>query len=562
MELPVLYNLLFLLGLAFVLTALSDQLGIPHTLTLAVGGLIVGPAGIGLVSSSDSVKLLADIGLILLLFTVGLEFSFRRLFYLRWIALWGGSLQMGLSTLIGCAIWFLWKQSSFIEALAIGLLCSMSSTAIGLGLLVKGGEIEAPHGRLAFSILLAQDIALPLVLVLIRLLGFLSSQKSPSVSSLLFEVALIIGAGVLLFLLLRLLIHTLVRLLRLTTSREAFVLLGLTVGIGAALLSDSWNLSPALGAFLAGILFSDFQERYRLASVVEPFRDAFGSVFFFSVGLLIGTLPPLGWLIALSMVLFGAKLIATMLPARLLGYALRPALLSAILLASLGEFTLVGLHVGSELELFSSETQELLRGAFIGSVLLTGLLYQGFRRRIPQRPPSDSPLSEVPTEHVLIIGYGVTGATVHAVIKDASFPYAILELNPFTVTRLQAAGEPAFLGDCTDEKSLRRAGADRARAIVVAISDTLLLLQAVGLLRSLNPTAFIAVRTRYVAHVEPLYTAGASLVVAEELEASLYLLKSLLRHLDIPVQNITALSERFRAQHYALFRQQLDKLET
>ncbi len=560
MELAFLQELLLLVGVAFVLTAVSDRFRIPSVLSLILGGVLLSPAGLNVISPSAAVELVANIGVALLLFTVGLEFSFQRLWQLRRIALIGGLLQMGLSTLVGTALWFLWQRESFAEALAVGMLVSLSSTAVGLGFLLQRGEMEAPHGRLAFTILLAQDVAVAPLIVSVRLLGFLAGGQTLSVWLFFRELILILAAGTVLFILLRFSIRASIRLLRLTSAREAFVLLGLTIGIGAALLSDSWGLSSALGAFVAGLLFADFQERHRLIGVITPFKDAFTSLFFLSVGLLLDVLPPVKWLIPLTLLLFGGKFAATVIPARLAGYPIRTATLSGILLASLGEFTIVGLTVGLQTGLFDVETERLLRAAFIGSVLLVSLLYLTAHRWMPS-PPARITQQEGPRGHVLIIGYGITGSTVHALLKTAGIPYAILELNPFTVARLQAAGEPVYLGDCTDETSLRRAGADRARAIVVAISDTRMVPHAIGLIRSLNAEAFIAARTRFVAYIEPLYAAGASVVVAEELEASLYLLTLLLRHLQVPVEDIAALSERFRAEHYSLLQRQLSQAE-
>lgn len=561
MELTLLRELLLLAGVAFVLTALSDRFAIPPVLSLTLGGILLGPAGLGIVSPSEAVELIATLGIALLLFTVGLDFSSQHLWQLRRVALIGGLLHMGLSTLVGATLWFLWRWGSPAEALAVGLLASLSSTAVGLGFLLRRGELEAPHGRLAFTVLLAQDVAVAPVLVLVRLLGLLAGGQTPSAWFLLRELVLILAAGTALFVLLRFAIRASIRLLRLTYAREAFVLLGLTVGIGAATLSASWGLSAALGAFAAGILFADFQERHRLMGVVAPFRDAFASLFFLSVGLLMETLPPIKWLVPLTLLLCGGKFVATLIPARLAGYPIRTAALSGILLASLGEFTIVGLGVGMQAGLFDAEVQHLLRAAFIGSILLTALLYLIAHRWIPPIPTKMPPKQETPAGHVLIVGYGVTGSTVHALLKTLGIPYAILELNPFTVARLQAAGEPVFLGDCTDETSLRHAGADRARAVVVAISDTRMVPHAIGLIRSLNAEAFIAARTRFVAYIEPLYAAGASVVVAEEWEASLYLLTLLLRHLQMPVGDIAALGERFRAEHYSLLQRQLSEAE-
>ncbi|MEN3026198.1 MAG: cation:proton antiporter [Chlorobiota bacterium] len=557
MEALFLRDFLLLLGLAFLLTAISERLGIPSVLGLLLCGLIVGPAGLGLITTPEAIQLVSDIGIVLLLFVLGLEFSFRRLWQLRRIALLGGILQMGLATLLGTALWLLWIRGSPVEAFGVGMIASMSSTAVGLWLLTKHDELSTPHGRLAFSILLAQDVAVaPLVLVL-RLLSLLTTQRVSTVGAILQDLLVLTAAAALLLISLKVVAHFLVRLLRLTKSREAFVLLGLTVGVGAAAISEQLGLSSALGAFLAGLFFSGFQERYRLISAVEPFRDALASLFFLSVGLLLSSLPPISIVVPLALALFAAKLLAVVVPARVLKYPLRTSLLTGVLLASVGEFSLLGLGVGAQMGLFSTSTQELFRSILLISVFATVILYQLLRQQrigVSSPPPiSDQTLSD----HVLLIGYGVTGQTLHAVLKETGLPYAILELNPRTVERLRTAGEPVFLGDCTDETSLRQAGVQRARAVVVAISDTLLVPRAIGLIRSLNPTAFIAARTRYVAHIEPLYTAGASLVVAEEFEASLYLLGALLRHLGMPLERIASVCEHFRSEHYALFQKQL-----
>lgn len=554
-------NLVALLGSAFLITALSERFRIPPIVGLLVGGLVLGPAGLGLITEVRAIHLLADLGVVLLLFVLGLEFSVQRLWQLRRIALVGGVLQMGLATVIGVALSPLFTAATLAEALSLGLVICVSSTAVGLRLLQEKAEVTSPHGQIAFSISLAQDVAVAPILVLIRSLGILSHGSS-SVGSILRELLTLCGAAIGLFVGLFLLLRLLVPLLRSGSSREAFVLLGVSTGVGAALFAEHIGLSPALGAFAAGLMLSRYNERYRLMSAVEPFRDTFASLFFLSVGLLLTPPLPIGPLLGLSALLFGGKFLAAYFPARLSGYPHRSALLAGLLLASIGEFSIVSLTVASTAGLFSPETQQLLRGAVIVSMLLSTLLYPLARQRVfgRGRYPKVS-AEDVLSEHILLIGYGITGKTLHRVLKETGLPYAILELNPFTVAQLRAAGEPALLGDCTDETSLRHAGADRARAVLVAISDTLVVPRAVGLIRTLNPTAFIAARTRFVAHIEPLYAAGASFVVAEEFEASLYLLEVLLRHLGMSPESLMVLQERFRAEHYALFQQQVGESE-
>jgi CPA2 family monovalent cation:H+ antiporter-2 len=555
-----LYQVVALIGVAFAATALADRLRIPPALLLLLCGAALGPAGIGLLGGTETIAVVAELGVVLLLFVLGLEFSLRKLWQLRRLALWAGIPQMLFSALWGMALWYFLAPTTVLEALGIGIIFAVSSTAIGVRLLADTGDLGTPHGRLAVSVLLAQDVAIAPIVVLVRFLGILAQeQEALSLAAIAREMLLTIAAVIGLWAGLWFLVRFLVYLLRLTSSREALVLLGMTIGIGSALASASLGLSPALGAFLAGVLFSEYQERYRLQSVVEPFRDALASFFFLSVGLSLPPSLPAGPVVAGALLLFLGKLLTAALPALFMGFPLRSSILGGLLLASLGEFSLLGLLVGAEAGLFSPAVQHRVQGMLIVSMLASAVAYPLLRSWLHRVPiPVQKPTQEegVFRDHVVLIGYGVTGQTLHTVLKETGTPYAILELNPFTVALLRSQGEPAIVGDCTNEQSLRRVGVERARAVVVAISDSFIVPRAVGLIRTLNPTAFIVVRTRFVAHIEPLRAAGASAVVAEEFEASLHLLALLLRHLGMSSEAIAALQERFRAQHYVLLRQQ------
>ncbi len=552
-----LFRDIVLLGaVAFVITALSDRLRLPPLLGLLVAGFALGPAGFSVVQHPRSISLLAELGITLLLFTLGLEFSVQALWQSRRLALLGGALQLGVTTLFVFLLWLLWGKGSWADSLALGLIAALSSTAVGLRLLLEHGDIEAPHGRAAFSVLLFQDMAVAPILLFVQVVG--RAQHAP-LWQLLSSFGLLLGAGVAFFLALRMLIRLLKSLLHLSASREALVLMGLTLGIGSAVVSHSLGLSATLGAFVAGLLLSDFRERYRLMTTVEPFRDAFSSLFFLSIGLLVGPgfSSTLGASLGIAGILFAGKLASVVGLMRAFRYPLRTALLTGISLASVGEFAIAGLLIGTSHGLFASELMQLGSGTIAATMLLTALLYRFARRRPLPSTAARRAYRQHQEGHVVIIGYGITGQAIHAAVKLAGLPYVIVELNPFTAARLEEAGEPVVLGDCTDEHTLRSAGAERAAIIVVAISDTLLLPKAVGILRSLNPSAFLAVRTRFVAHIEPLYAAGASAVVAEEFEAALHLLALFLRHLAVPEERIAELQQRLRSQHYELFQQQL-----
>jgi CPA2 family monovalent cation:H+ antiporter-2 len=555
MDSTLLRDLVVLGAVAFFITALSDRFRFPPLVGLLIAGVLLGPAGFSIVESSASIRLLAELGITLLLFTLGLEFSLHALWQTRKLSLLGGTLQIGATVLFASLLWLFWQRAPIPEALGVGLIVALSSTAVGLRLLLEHGDFEAPHGRAAFSVLLFQDAAVAPIFLLLQLLGELQQE---GIWKLLRSFALLLSAAVVLFISLRLLIGLLAQVLRLSVSREALLFMGLTIGIGAALLSYVLGLSAALGAFIAGLLLSGLRERYRLMATVEPFRDAFSSLFFLSVGLLLtpAFFQEVSTICIVAGILFGGKLLIVFGLLRAFRYPARTALLTGLLLASVGEFAIVGFSLGASHGLFRPDLLQFGSGVVALTMLSSTVLYTILRKHRLALPSAALP--EGRTEgHVLIIGYGITGQTVHAAVKAAGLPYTIMELNPFTVARLEEAGEPVIHGDCTDEKSLRRAGADRAAIIVVAISDTLLLPKAVGILRLLNPSAFLAVRTRFIAHIEPLYAAGASVVVAEEFEATLHLLALLLRHLGVPEERIRALQEHFRAQHYELFQKQL-----
>jgi CPA2 family monovalent cation:H+ antiporter-2 len=543
-------QLALVLGVAFAIIALFERLRLPPALGLLIAGVVLGPSTLGALSDPEGIRLLGELGVILLLFAIGLEFSPKELWLLRYPALLGGSLQI-LSTIgLAALIWHGVADASVPAALSAGFIVCLSSTALGLQLLSKQGELSTVHGRAALGVLLFQDLAIgPLILAMETLR---SNTHSSNAAAFLVHFGAVLTGAVLLFLLVRWGVPLLLRGLRLPISRELVVLLALSLGIGSAVLSEHLNIPTGLGALLAGLALSGIRERYHLTFAIEPFRDAFAAVFFLAVGLSLSASLWQMWasvvLLAVAIVL-GKALLVTVLFV-LLRYPLRTALLTAVLLSNIGEFSFVLVSIGSRTELLSAATTQQLLEALVLSMVLTPVLYSIAERFAPSASPT---AAELPASDVLVIGYGVSGQNVCEVLRSVGISFAVMELNPRTVAELRARGERVIQGDCTDERALRRAGADQARVIVLAISDTLRLPQAVAVARTVAPEAFIIVRTRFVAQIEPLYDAGASAVVAEEFEASLHIIAILMRQLGMPEESIAEVQERFRSEHYQRF---------
>ena len=533
-HLPFLNDLVVILATSIAVILLCNRIGIPSVVGLLITGALIGPFGFALVKDIEQVRALAEIGVMALLFTIGLEFSLERLRQVKRNLFVGGGLQALLTiatvTPIAIAIGF-----GTARAIWISFLVVLSSTAIVLKLYGERRELETPHGKLVLGILLFQDfLVVPMMIITPVLAG--TVQASPT------SIALRFGGGVLVIALVvvvaRYLMPRLLYLLVRAKSSEVFVLGCLLAALGMAAITNALDFSMALGAFLAGIIISESEYSHQVVADILPFRDVFNSLFFISIGMLLDS----GFVIDRIFVVLGIGLAVLILKAaliyavvRLMRFPNRTATIVSLSLCQVGEFSFVLASVGIGTPLLTDELYTGFIAASIVTMLITPFLIDaapalsGWMDRRFGGPSSDpeNRCDEI-KDHVIIAGFGLNGRNLARVLREVGIPYSAIDLDGENAKRGRRDGHRIVYGDATRREIIEEAGIERASTIVFGISDLMAVLKAVPFARQLNPKIRIIVRTRQVNEIETLYKLGADVVIAEEFETSIEILTRVL----------------------------------
>lgn len=547
-------GVIFLLASAVIL--ICHRLHISEIIGFLLTGILAGPYCLGLIDDTHTVELLAEIGVVLLLFTIGIEFSLGQLAQIRRSMLIGGSFQVVATVLAGTLIAFLTGLDPR-AALFCGFLLSLSSTAIVLKLLQSRAEMDAPHGRVTLAVLIFQDLAaIPMML----LVPVLAGAKLSSTASMGWAALKIFGVMGFLVIAARWLIPYLLEKVVRTRIRELFLISIAGICLGVAWLSANVGLSLALGAFIAGLIISESEYSHQAMGYILPFRDVFTSLFFVSTGMLLSlpaAVAQLGTVLLLLPLALLVKGLLAMAASLVLGYNLRVSLLVGILLCQIGEFALVVGKLGFEHKLLDSGQYQVFLTLSVLSMILTPFaarLAPWLASRMPGtgRPAAAPILDEVP--QLLIIGYGVGGRNLAHAAETAGIPYQILEMNLDTVRKERTQGLSIYYGDATQLETLQHIGILQAQMLVVMISDATATRRVVEVARRMNPKLWILARTRFVSEIDELYNLRADEVVAEEFESSLELFSRVLQRSLIPRQEIAGLISEVRNEHYGQLR--------
>lgn len=556
----ILLDIVVIFTLSVFAALACHKLRLPTSIGLLLAGVLAGPEVLGLVRNVHQIELLAEIGVVLLLFVIGLEFSMAHIAHLRRQFLLGGTVQF-LGTAAIVAVGTVLMGSSVQQSIYIGFVVALSSTAIVLRMLQDRAELDTPHGRSVMAILIYQDIAVVPVMLMAPLLAGSNGMGFESVLGL---VARIAGVGIFAFAAYKWIVPWILERITQTRSSEAFLLGVITLCIGIAVLTQSAGLSLALGAFLAGFIISESEYSHQAVTVMLPFRDVFMSLFFVSIGMLldIGYLADNPMRIALlTLGVIVIKPLVGSLSALAVGLPLRNSVLAGLALGQVGEFSLVATQVGVATGLFGSEVfQTVLDVAVLSMIATPALVAIGPRcadllsrtglTRLERGGFTSARVTSAQaySGHVVIVGFGVTGRNLALTARLSDVPYAIIEVNAGTVREAAAEGEPIYYGDATQEPILRRVDADKARAIVVVIDDPAGARRVVELARRVAPDAFILVRSRYLREVEPLLSIGADEVIADELEVSIEVYSRVLTRMLVPREDIKRLIGEVRGE--------------
>lgn len=548
-------------GAAVLVVLVCHRLRLPSLVGLLVTGVLIGPSALGLVHDAEAIELFAEIGVVFLLFVIGLELSLARLREMGRPFLLGGSLQAALTLALvagGAAAYGLVPA----QAVFLGMVVTLSSTAIVLKLLDERRESQTPHGKVSLAILLYQDFLIVPMIVLAPVLGG-AVAASPGALALRFGGALL--AVVLVVLAARVLMPRLFDLIVRTRSRELFVLGALAICLGLAWATHSFGFSLALGAFVAGLLISETEYSHQVFADVAPFRDVFASVFFVSIGMLVDVgAAAARWplVLGLAAVIVGAKAVACGAATAALRYPVRTVAAVGLGLAQIGEFAFVLMEVGRRHGLLDGASYQLLLASAVLTMLVTpGLtaaapaVAGAWLRRWPG-PPAAAVESDAGKRsgHVVVVGFGVGGGLLARVLRETRIPYLVVELNGESVRRAAAAGEPILYGDASRREILEHAGVARAAAVVFMITDPQAVQRAVALARRLNPAVEIIVRSRQVQEIEELHRLGADQVVAEEFEAAIEIFTRVLERFHVPRNVVRAQTRLLRGEGYRMLR--------
>jgi len=560
-EIPVLRDIVLLLLASLPIVFVCGRLRLPTIIGYMLTGVVIGPSGLGVIGDVHAVETLAEIGVVLLLFTIGLEFSLEKLLAMQRVVFLGGGMQVGV-TIVAAMLLAHWGVGlAWPSAIFVGFLVALSSTAIVLKTYVDRAESDTPHGRMAIGILLFQDLC---IVPMMLFLPLLSGQRTANLWYILKTLGLAAGSVLLIMLLARRVFPFLLQWLVTLRSREVFVSFAVLACLGTAWLTSQAGLSLALGAFIAGVVLSESEYSHQIVADILPFRDIFNGIFFVSIGMLLSlevlttTWPVVFGLVALIVV---GKTLLAFAAIKALGRTPRVALMAALGIAQIGEFSFVLLKVGAEAGLLEGAAYQTFLAASILTMLATPFLialapalgYQAGRwTGIADTP--DTGAAELPpvSGHVIIAGYGLNGRNLARVLRAAGIPYRIIELNIESIRAGRKQGEPILYGDGTRREVLHAARIEAARVLVVAISDATATRRIAALAREMNPNLHIIVRTRFVSEMNGLYALGVQQVIPEEFETSLEIFARVLREYGLSRQYIQQQVEMIRREGYRL----------
>ncbi len=566
----VLSNLLVIFTVSIAVVFVFHQFRLPSIAGFLVAGAMIGPHGFNLISDIGTVQVLAEIGVVLLLFTIGIEFSLVQLVSLRRLLLVAAPIQLGGVLLVAwlgaLLVGLTWQQGVFW-----GFLLSLSSTAIVLKTLASRGESDSIHGRTTIGILIFQDLAVVPMMLLTPILASQSDETGLSIVMTLMKSLVVVGLVVAAawYAVPRLLEH-IVR----SRSRELFLLTIIVLCLGIAWLTSLGGLSLALGAFIAGLIISESEFSHQAMADVLPFRDSFNSLFFVSIGILMDwrilldhpVLVP-GLLLAILLIKFatgaGASFAIQIPP--------RSAVMVGVALAQVGEFSFLLAQQGQESGLLRGDPYQVFLAVSILSMIVTPFLMQWspsmarrveavqrLRHWLPSRTEAHALQAEGKhirlKDHVIIVGYGLNGRNLARVLSETEIPHLALDLDGDTVRRESRHGVPIFYGDATNPNVLRQARIEDAKVLVVAISDPFVTRRTVQVAKGLNPKIRVVVRTRYLRELEELHDLGADDVVPEEFETSIEIFALVLRTYNMPQDFVARKAEQIRREGYALLR--------
>ncbi|MGE4607000.1 MAG: cation:proton antiporter, partial [Myxococcota bacterium] len=558
-------EILVVLCAAVVGAWVFEKLRLPAIAGLLLSGAAVGPGGLGLVEDADRVRVLAEFGVAVLLFEIGLEMPINALARSWRRAVASGALQVSLTIAIvaGLAVAFGIRVET---AVVIGMLVSLSSTAVAMRVLAQRDEVDTPHGQLSVGILLFQDLCLVPFLLAIPILSGEVPRDSATLAVTIGRDVLALGA---LLAVARLVLPWgLERVARLR-SPDLFSLFAFLLAVGSAVAAEKMGLTLAVGAFIAGLVVNASPYAHQIFAEMVPLRGVLLGIFFTSVGMLLDPRAALevwdGVVLFVGSVVVIKTAIIVAVVVGVVRQGLRIGLLTGIGLAQTGEFSFVLAEAAAPSGLLDDSLRQIFIAGSICTLIATPFLVQsapglawkiaGLLDRQARDSETAEPAAEEISEHVIIVGYGLAGRTLARILQASNIAYRIIEQNPLLYGEAQEREEPVLFGDATRGSILKRLAVNRAKLVSIAINDAAATRRCIAAIRDVAPDVQIVVRARYVQDLDTLFADGATDVVAEEFESTIDLFNKVLRAFEIPPQTIAQFSDAMRMERYEFMRE-------
>ena len=549
LDVKLLQDLLVVFGLGVTMVFVFHRLNMPSVLGFLITGVLCGPFGFKLVEELHAIEALAEIGLVVLLFEAGIEFSIKTFMRLKRFLLIAGTLQIVLTIAATAGIAYYFGQD-LRASIFLGMLVSLSSTALVIRVLEYRGDLDATHGRAAMSILIFQDLCIvPMVLVVPYLAG-----QGGSVTDILLltgkALLFVVVAGMIARYLIPYLLSHVARIKR----REAFVLSIIFLCLGTAFATSHFGLSMALGAFIAGLVISDSKYSHQALSEVLPIREILNCLVFVSIGMIFDVRVLLANPSAVIMLLVAIMVVKTItgfVATAATGYSWRISLLTGVVLAQASEFSFVLSKLGYASGILDERTNQLFLAAAILSMFATpsaisvghfiqgklkGVIPDGWGQGLSKDKDQEAAAKAVAKaiNHVIVVGFGVAGQSIVQALTAQKLPFVVVEFDPIVVKEQLKRGLPIMYGDASRLEVLQHVGLARARSVVLTMSDSTIALAACDLVARQNPSAHLAVRARYLRQVRPLKSLGANRVIPEEAAGAIELTKEVLNNYALP----------------------------
>lgn len=539
---------------ATFVVVLFSRFKIPALIGFLCTGIIIGPGGLSWVKSGHELELMSEIGIMLLMFSIGLEFSLKRIKEMKFEVLILGALQVCISMLvifvIAITFGLNWQKSIFIA-----MILSVSSTAIVIKLLQDKNQLRTPAGKTMLGILLFQDMCVvPFIIFTPLLANSQQLELSPLISKLSTALLLLFGISIVS----KYILPKIIDIVFTSKVSELFLTFSLSMCFGLAILSAYTGFSMAMGAFIAGMVLAESAYHYQIDSDVKPLRYLFLSLFFISVGMLLNTGYLLNnfasvILVVLSILLLKALIIFVI--CYLLKQPFNIALRSGISISQIGEFSFMLLSIAKPAGVLNDNEYQLFLSATVISMMLTPILFSigELAGKYKTRKLHSMPKPDLSKEEVIIIGFGINGQNLAKIFKSLQIKYKIIELNASIVKKYQESGENIYFGDSTRLDNLEYFGIKQARLLVIAISDSQATLSTVRLARQLNASLHIIARTENISEIKRLQQAGADEVISQEFEASIEITTSVLKFFGISEPLIKLKADNIRKHNYGFF---------